>query len=44
MYSRGHVDKFFRTGGVKADALQHAEGSRPECVRASIEVTTGVLD
>jgi len=27
----------------KADALEQAEGSKPECVRASVEVATGVL-
>ncbi len=28
----------------KADALDLAEGSRPVCVMASVQVTTGVLD
>lgn len=26
----------------KADRLEFLEGSRPECIKASIEVTTGV--
>ena len=29
---------------VKADGLRKPEGSRPECVMASVEVTTGVRD
>ncbi len=29
---------------MKADALHAAEGSRPGCDKASIQVTTGVLD
>jgi len=28
----------------KADALDAAEGSRPACAMASVQVTTGVLD
>ena len=42
MYSCGHWINLRKQ--EKADALEHAEGSRPECVRASVEVATGVLD
>ena len=29
---------------MKADTLEWVEGSKPECARASIQVSTGVLD
>ena len=47
MYNRGQTnvvvrrDKRQRIGG-KADAVIEVEGSRPECAKASAEVTTGV--
>ena len=47
MYNRGQAekkiakDKRQRIGG-KADAVIEVEGSRPECAKASAEVTTGV--
>ncbi len=34
----------FYSSRRKADAIQYAEGSRPECAMASIQVTTGVID
>jgi len=39
MYSCGHEDNPVLQ--EKADALNAAEGSRPQCAMASIEVTTG---
>ena len=42
MYSCGHW--IILQVWEKADALEQAEGSRPGCAMASVEVTTGVLD
>jgi hypothetical protein len=41
MYSCGH---WITSQEGKADALDAAEGSSPECAMASIQDTTGVLD
>ena len=42
MYSCGQLDN--PPEAEKADAMDWAEGSRPECDLASIQVTTGVFD
>ena len=47
LYNRGQVKKKSpsinaKILGGKADAVIEVEGSRPECAKASAEVTTGV--
>jgi hypothetical protein len=46
LYNRGQVEKITkdkrRNIGGKANAVIEVEGSRPECAKASTEVTTGV--
>ena len=44
MYNCGLEDIFSDYQRKKADAVDLAEGSRPGCDKASVQVSTGVLD